>query len=193
MERTFKDSGGKGTLNVNGVSPSQFVEQFMWDYAKYPHRRALKDLTKLIAEGADHSDDELKKLTNALQEKQAKLQDIKKKKGRSMLTADLSESMTDDMLSRIQILDTDYLKTLFVAVPKALKSNFEATYHKIGDKIVGYGGPDWSQNDRELGKGVSYGDDVDRSAKKGSPVVPGSAKVSVIERPMYLPSCARIT
>jgi V-type H+-transporting ATPase subunit C len=44
----------------------------------------------------------------------------------------------------------------------------------MGAELVGYGGPDWSQNPTGLGQNQSFGSQIDRHQTKGSPVVPGS-------------------
>ncbi|GMH65457.1 hypothetical protein TrRE_jg6709 [Triparma retinervis] len=179
VERTYNDlsNGRADKLSVAGVDTEQYVQQFMWDYAKYPHRRPLPSLTNLVTSSASTVDEELRTLTSALADKQSALQECKKSKGGTLLTADLSSVLGDADISRIQVLETEYLSTVFVAVPKALRSSFEASYELIGGDLVGYGNPDWVGNDRDLGKGVEFGEDVDRDKVKGSPVVPGSLKV----------------
>jgi len=76
----------------------------------------------------------------------------------------------------LQITDTEHLKTLFVAVAKGQRETLESDIHTMGEELVGYGGPDWSNNLNGLGKGRDFGSQVDRQGKKGSPVVPGSLK-----------------
>ena len=60
-------------------------------------------------------------------------------------------TLTLDSLA--QLLDTEYLKTIFVAVPKSMKDSFVTSYEQIGADLVDYNGV------------------------KGSPVVPNSLKL----------------
>merc|ERR1712161_75144 len=90
---------------------------------------------------------------------------------------DLNVVLTDDVMRDVEIHDTDYLKTVFIAVPGRSEGSFASDVEKIGEDLVGYGGPDWSRNAASLGQSVKYGSQVDRHKKRGSPVVPGSCKL----------------
>ena len=164
-------------LTVGGVPPQRYIQQFAWDSAKYPNRRPLKELVALIAGGATAVEEELKQLTASYGDKVQALQEAKRRKGGNLLSVDLNDVLTEEIMRKIKIHDTEYLKTLFVAVPKALQDGFEASYEKIGNDLVGYGGPDWSRDPTRLGEPVSFGPNVDRHKVRGSPVVPGSKQL----------------
>ena len=40
----------------------------------------------------------------------------------------------------MEVLDTDYLKTVMIAIPKIMKQNFEEKVYELGSDLVGYGG-----------------------------------------------------
>jgi V-type H+-transporting ATPase subunit C len=164
-------------LTVGGVPPQRYIQQFAWDSAKYPNRRPLKELVALIAGGATAVEEELKQLTQSYGDKVMALQDSKRRKGGNLLSVDLNDVLTDDIMRKVKVVNTEYLKTLFIAVPKALKDSFEANLEKIGSDLVGYGGPDWSRDPTKLGEPVSFGANVDRHKVRGSPVVPGSKQL----------------
>jgi len=166
----------KADLSVGGVPAPRYIQQFAWDSAKYPNRRPLKDLVSLITSGAVAVEAELKQLTQSYGDKQASLQEAQRKKGGNLMVADLNDTLTDDIMARVEVHDTEYLKTCFVAIAKSMKENFESTIYNIGSDLVGYGGPDWSRDPSKLGQAVNYGAKVDRHKVKGSPVVPGSLK-----------------
>lgn len=90
------------------------------------------------------------------------------------MVADLNDVLTGDVMRNVEVHDTEYLKTLFVAVPKQMQENFETAIYKIGTELAGFGGPDWSRDPSKLGEPVKFGSLVDRHKKRGSPVVPGS-------------------
>jgi len=90
------------------------------------------------------------------------------------MTVDLNDVLDDKIVGGLTIHDTEYLKTIFVAVAKAQREVFEKDIYSIGGELVGYGGPDWSSNPSGLGESRNFGSQVDRHVKKGSPVVPGS-------------------
>lgn len=180
IEKTAMElSGGRSVdLTVGGVPPSRYIQQFSWDYAKYPNRRPLKEIVALISGGAAAVDEELKQLTNAFGEKQQMLQEAKRKQKSNLLMANLNDVLTEDIMKDVQVVDTEYLKTVFIAVPKGQlgKESFESAIEKVGNDLVGYGGPDWTADPSKLGEPVMFGSQVDRHKQRGSPVVPGSAK-----------------
>lgn len=170
-------TGKKSELTVGGVPSQRYIQQFAWDYAKYPNRRPLKELVSLVSGGVSAIDEELKQLSTSFADKNAALADAQRKKGGNLLVADLNDVLTQDVMRNINVHDTEYLKTLFVAVPKGTEEDFMANIESVGSEIVGFGGPDWSSNPRELGSAVEYGSLVDRHQKRGSPVVPDSVKL----------------
>jgi V-type H+-transporting ATPase subunit C len=176
IEKTSHELSGTRSvdLTVGGVPPQRYIQQFAWDSAKYPNRRPLKELVSLIASGASAVEEELKQLSQSYGEKVQALQDVKRRKGGNLLSTDLNDVLTDEIMRKIKIVNTDYLKTVFVAVPKALQEGFESGYEKLGSDLVGYGGPDWTRDPTKLGEPVSFGPNVDRHKVRGSPVVPGS-------------------
>jgi len=166
----------KTDLSVGGVPAPRYIQQFAWDSAKYPNRRPLKDLVSLISSGAGAVEAELKQLTASYGDKQIALQEVQRRKGGNLMVADLNDVLNDEIMNRIDVHDTDYLKTLFLAIPKGSKENFEAGIYKVGSDLVGFGGPDWSRDPTKLGEPVNFGAKVDRHKVKGSPVVPGTLK-----------------
>jgi V-type H+-transporting ATPase subunit C len=178
IEKTAADlqerNKGLSDLTVGGVPAARYVQQFAWDSAKYPARRPLKELVALIAGGATAIEEELKQLTGSYGDKVVALQEVKRRKAGNLLSADLNDVITEDIMSRVNVVDTEYLKTVFIAIPKAMRENFEAGIYKLGSDLVGYGGPDWTSDPTKLGEPVSFGSSVDRHKKRGSPVVPDS-------------------
>merc|ERR1712161_165111 len=90
-------------------------------------------------------------------DKQAALLDAQRKKGGNLLMVDLNVVLTDDVMRDVEIHDTVYLKTVFIAVPGRSEGSFASDVEKIGEDLVGYGGPDWSRNAASLGQSVKYG------------------------------------
>mmetsp|Transcript_23596 Transcript_23596/g.39038 ORF Transcript_23596/g.39038 Transcript_23596/m.39038 type:complete len:363 (+) Transcript_23596:130-1218(+) len=168
--------GNRGEMTVGGVPAPRYIQQFAWDYAKYPNRRPLKELVSLISGGVSAIDEELKQLGGAYGAKVAALQESQRKKGGNLMVADLNDVLTADLMRNVEVHDTEYLKTLFIAIPKQLLDGFEEKIYKIGNQLAGFGGPDWSRDPSKLGEPVKFGSLVDRHKSRGSPVVPGSLK-----------------
>mmetsp|Transcript_28539 Transcript_28539/g.42729 ORF Transcript_28539/g.42729 Transcript_28539/m.42729 type:complete len:188 (+) Transcript_28539:571-1134(+) len=142
IEKTGTElSGKKGSdLTVGGVPAPRYIQQFAWDYAKYPNRRPLKELVALISGGVSAIDEELKQLSQSFADKQVALSEAKRKKGGNLLVADLNDVVTEQAMRSVEVHDSEYLKTLFVAVPKVDMEKFESTIQSLGSNLVGYGG-----------------------------------------------------
>lgn len=181
VEKTAQElsnyTGKRSELTVDGVPAKRYIQQFLWDYAKYPNRRPLKELVSLISGGVSAIDEELKQLGTSFADKMAALAEAKRKKSGNLMVVDLNDVLTADVMRQIEVHDTEYLKTIFIAVPKGAEEDFTNNIGKLAGNLVGYGGPDWSSNPRALGTAIDYGNLVDRHQKRGSPVVPGSIKL----------------
>lgn len=164
-------------LTVGGVPAQRYIQQFAWDSAKYPNRRPLKELVSLIAGGAAGIEEELKQLSASFADKQQALTEAKRKQGGNLMQADLNDVLNEEIMRKINLVDSEYLKTVFVAIPKSQKENFESNVDKMAADLVGYGGPDWTRDPSKLGEPVAFGSQVDRHQVRGSPVVPGTAQL----------------
>ena len=177
IEKTYLEiarDGNLSELKIGEVPATRYVQSFAWDYAKYPNRRPLKELVALVAGGATAMDEELKQLSQSYADKLVALQDAKRKNTGNLMSVDLNDVVKAEHMRNVQVYDTEYLKTVFIAIAKNQKEVFEEQIYSVGHSLVGYGGPDWSRDSRNLGQPVDYGTKVDRHGKRGSPVVPGS-------------------
>lgn len=52
-----------------------------------------------------------------------------------------------------EFIDSEYLRTILIVVPKQNEKEFLETYATLGSDIAGFGGPEWSAaNADRLGK-----------------------------------------
>jgi V-type H+-transporting ATPase subunit C len=176
IEKTAHDLAERSNLDlsVGGVPSTRYIQQFAWDSAKYPSRRPLKELVTLITGGAMAVEEELKQLTQSYGDKQMALQEASRRKAGNLLGAELNDILTEDIMRKVKIVNSEYLKTVFIAIPKVSKEGFEKDVYKLGEDLVGFGGPDWSRDPTKLGEPVNFGSNCDRHKVRGSPIVPGS-------------------
>jgi V-type H+-transporting ATPase subunit C len=175
IEKSSNELSTTRDLTVGGVPSSRYIQQFAWDYAKYPNRRPLKELVAMIGGGVTAIDEELKQLSQSYADKQMSLQESQRKKKGNLMQADLNDVLTAEDMTKVKVLDSEYMKTVFIAVPTSMQEDFVRNIDSLGADIAGFGGPDWSKDARSLGQPVKFGTQVDRFKLKGSPVVPGSA------------------
>jgi len=119
------------SLTVNNNNIDTYLTFFRWDEAKYPTSQSLKALTTLIQVQTAKLDEELKikatEYTNLMHSIYAE----ERKAGGNLLTKDLSDIVTEK-----HVIETEYLETLFVAVPKYNSKIWSATYEKLTDFVL---------------------------------------------------------
>ncbi|VDQ03454.1 unnamed protein product [Trichobilharzia regenti] len=112
----------------NKISPSSFLTKFQWDYAKYPVKQTLSSLYSIISE----IDSDLKVKSQAYNTLKGCLQSLEKKQTGSLITRDLG-----DLVKREQfVIDSEYLATLVVVVPKNLYNDWKSNYETMTDMVV---------------------------------------------------------
>ncbi|CCI43247.1 unnamed protein product [Albugo candida] len=159
IERQFQELHDKDqSLTVDGVPVDRYLDYFQWDEAKHPHRRPLPEIVSIIQNSLGKVEDEIKQLSSRYSEKKQLLAQLQRKKGGNLLVANLNDILTPEVVSSSDFINTDYLQTLVVVVPKNLEEQWNTEYHKIGESIV------------------EYAPEGSREPVRGSPVVPNSSR-----------------
>jgi V-type H+-transporting ATPase subunit C len=112
LEKTMDELYAK--LLVNGVALENFIPLFQWDEAKYPSRQSIKELHDSIERQISQIDNELKSKMNAYSIVKGQLTALERKQTGNLLVRNLSDVVRKEDL----LLDSEYLQTLLVAVPK---------------------------------------------------------------------------
>lgn len=158
IERQFNEVNvNNETLTVDNLPVIKYLQSFRWNSAKYQATRPIEELTKAIASSCQKIEDELKEASAIFQEKKQAYSALQRKKGGNLMVADLNDVLTDSLVKKEMFVDTEYLQTVVVIVPKQSESEFLAKYEKLASDAVGYGPAD------------------NRQQIVGSPVVPRSA------------------
>ncbi|ENN78483.1 hypothetical protein YQE_05047, partial [Dendroctonus ponderosae] len=105
---------------------------FVWDIAKYPIKQSLRNIADIISKQVGQIDADLKTKSSAYNNLKGSLQSLEKKQTGSLLTRNLADLVKKEHF----ILDSEYLQTLIVIVPKNSFQEWNATYEKITDMIV---------------------------------------------------------
>ena len=130
------------------------VTWFEWNESKYPVKRPLPEMVKNIATSVGKLQDDLKQLIASKDATEQKLNAGARKKGKFVL----EDILTPDVVSVDDFVNTDYLVTLVVAVPKTMEERWLGGYEKLCGAVAG------------------YGPEGNRQQTTGSPVVPGSSR-----------------
>lgn len=119
-------------LTANNSDLPAYLKRFQWDIAKYPIKQSLRNIADIISKQVGQIDADLKTKSSAYNNLKGNLQNLEKKQTGSLLTRNLADLVKKEHF----ILDSEYLQTLLVIVPKAQFAEWNSTYEKITDMIV---------------------------------------------------------
>jgi len=125
------DTQAQSALAVNGASPTVYLTHFKWEEAKYPIRSSLKEITEQIMQQVSRLDEELKQKASQYIQIQNTVSAEERKASGNLLTRDLT-----DIVKPEHITESEYLTTLFVAVPRSFAKEWERTYETITDFVL---------------------------------------------------------
>ncbi|XP_066603639.1 V-type proton ATPase subunit C [Prorops nasuta] len=120
-----------GALPNPGDLPS-YITRFQWDMAKYPIKQSLRNIADIISKQVGQIDADLKTKSTTYNNLKGSLQNLEKKQTGSLLTRNLADLVKKEHF----ILDSEYLSTLLVIVPKTSFNDWFSVYEKLTDMIV---------------------------------------------------------
>ncbi|KAL7872962.1 hypothetical protein AOLI_G00120330 [Acnodon oligacanthus] len=134
MAEVMEQSNDKVKENAlaNGVDLATYVTKFQWDRAKYPTALSLKTLTEIVSKQVSQVEIELKSRSIAYNDMKAKLHGLEQKKEGSLQTRTLTGIVKKEDL----VLNSEYLTTLLVVVPRVNNSLWENTYESMSEFVV---------------------------------------------------------
>jgi len=119
-------------LMANNTDLPSYLTRFQWDIAKYPIKQSLRNIADIISKQVGQIDADLKTKSSAYNNLKGSLQTLEKKQTGSLLTRNLADLVKKEHF----ILDSEYLTTLLVIIPKAQTQEWLATYEKLTDMVV---------------------------------------------------------
>uniref|UniRef100_A0A8C2JIW0 V-type proton ATPase subunit C n=1 Tax=Cyprinus carpio TaxID=7962 RepID=A0A8C2JIW0_CYPCA len=109
-----------------------YVTRFHWDMAKYPIKQSLKNISEIMSKQVSQIDNDLKARASAYNSLKGNLQSLERKNVGSLLT----RSLADIVKKEDFVLDSEYLITLLVVVPKTSYPDWEKTYETLSEMVV---------------------------------------------------------
>jgi len=119
------------TLTVNGSDIDTYLQHFSWEEAKYPIRNSLKELTDKIHVQVAKLDDELKAKAAEYNSINHAISTSERQLGGSLMVRNLV-----DVVKEQDLINTDYMTTLLVAVPKSLTKEWLAVYETLTNYVL---------------------------------------------------------
>lgn len=120
------------TVPINNVPVPEYLENFQWNSRKFRLDKSIEELMQLIANESSQLDADVRATNANYSAAKTNLAAAERKK-----TGDLSvRSLHDIVKPEDFILNSEYLTTVLVAVPKSLKSSFEKSYETLAKNVV---------------------------------------------------------
>ncbi|KAJ2432426.1 Vacuolar ATP synthase subunit C, partial [Coemansia sp. RSA 2522] len=119
-------------LTVDEKSVDQYIRTFAWNNAKYRSDRALPEIISQIGESMHAIDAQLKTKMTQYNAIKNSLATIRRKQ-----TGNLSVRSLNGIVKRSDCIpDSEFLQTVFVAVPQTLTRDWINSYERLTDKVV---------------------------------------------------------
>ncbi|KOX77098.1 V-type proton ATPase subunit C [Melipona quadrifasciata] len=109
-----------------------YITRFQWDMAKYPIKQSLRNIADIISKQVGQIDADLKTKSTTYNNLKGSLQNLEKKQTGSLLTRNLADLVKKEHF----ILDSEYLTTLLVIVPRAYFQEWYSGYEKLIKMVV---------------------------------------------------------
>ncbi|VDL57435.1 unnamed protein product [Hymenolepis diminuta] len=119
-------------LVVNGSSTKEYVSNFSWDAAKFPSNETLQLLLERADAIVGRIESEFRNRTTTYNNLRNSLQAMERKQVGSLLTRNLGDIVKKDQF----VLDSEYLITALVVVPRHAYSEWQSTYENLVDMVV---------------------------------------------------------
>ncbi|KAG8512403.1 V-type proton ATPase subunit C 2 [Galemys pyrenaicus] len=118
MVEMMEDDKGKAQENLlaNGVDLPSFVTHFKWDLAKYPAKQPLASVMDTLAKQLAQIETDMKARMAAYNTLKTNLENLEKRSMGNLFTRTLSDIVSKEDF----VLDSEYLYTLLVIVPKCV-------------------------------------------------------------------------
>uniref|UniRef100_A0A8C5V8Q4 V-type proton ATPase subunit C n=1 Tax=Microcebus murinus TaxID=30608 RepID=A0A8C5V8Q4_MICMU len=132
QENLLANGGLKEKMKCLKIDLTSFVTHFEWDMAKYPAKQPLVGVVDTLAKQLAQIETDLKTRTAAYNTLKTNLENLQKKSTGNLFTRTLSDIVSKEDF----VLDSEYLVTLLVIVPKSNYTQWQKTYESLSDMVV---------------------------------------------------------
>ncbi|XP_060068198.1 V-type proton ATPase subunit C 1-A-like [Ylistrum balloti] len=119
-------------LLANGVDLVTYMTRFQWDLAKYPIKQSLRNISQIVSKQVSQIEGDLKSKASAYNNLKGSLQNLERKATGNLLTRNIGDLVKKEDF----VLNSEYLQTLLVVVPKANQHDWHLKYETLTDMIV---------------------------------------------------------
>ncbi|XP_033751589.1 V-type proton ATPase subunit C 1-A-like [Pecten maximus] len=119
-------------LLANGVDLVTYMTRFQWDLAKYPIKQSLRNIAQIVSKQVSQIEGDLKSKASSYNNLKGSLQNLERKATGNLLTRNIGDLVKKEDF----VLNSDYLQTLLVVVPKINQHDWHLKYETLTDMIV---------------------------------------------------------
>ncbi|CAG0892402.1 unnamed protein product [Darwinula stevensoni] len=133
-------------LLANGVDLPNYLTKFQWDMAKYPIKQSLKSIADIVSKQVTQIEADLKTKSAAYNALKGSLQAMERKQTEISIERQfalvahrgslLARNLGDLVKKEDFVLDSEYLTTLLVVVPKTYYNDWYNKYERLTDMVV---------------------------------------------------------
>ncbi|ORZ25180.1 hypothetical protein BCR42DRAFT_444979 [Absidia repens] len=129
---TLGTTSHEQTLLVNDKSIDQYIRTFQWNTMKYRTDKSLQETTVTLSQEVNAIDAIMKTKLNTYTQNKNSLQTLQRKQ-----TGNLSVKNLNGIIKKQHcVLNSEYLTTLVVAVPKSLYKQWNGKYETLTSMVV---------------------------------------------------------
>lgn len=113
------------------VPVQTYLDFFQWDDSQYLVTKPIRDIADNIHKKTAKLDEELRFKISEYTNLKQNVQQLERK-----ISGNLTVRSLDGIIQKDHVLDTEYLQTIFVVIPKSLQKDWETTYTELTDFVV---------------------------------------------------------
>uniref|UniRef100_A0A8C6TY52 V-type proton ATPase subunit C n=1 Tax=Neogobius melanostomus TaxID=47308 RepID=A0A8C6TY52_9GOBI len=132
VQENLLANGGSIIKCIESFDLVTYITRFQWDMAKYPIKQSLKNISEIVSKQVTQIDNDLKSRASAYNNLKGNLQNLERKNAGSLLTRSLADIVKKDDF----VLDSEYLITLLVVVPKTSYPEWQKVYETLAEMVV---------------------------------------------------------
>ncbi|XP_025004708.2 V-type proton ATPase subunit C 2 isoform X1 [Gallus gallus] len=132
QENLLANGGRKDKMKCLKIDLISYLTRFEWDMAKYPIKQPLKNISEALAKQVTQIEADLRTRSAAYNNIKGNLQNLEKKTVGNLLTRTLADIVHKEDF----VLNSEYLITLLVVVPKSSYVQWQKTYESLSDMVV---------------------------------------------------------
>lgn len=119
-------------LLANGLDLQAYLQRFQWDMAKFPIKQSLKAIADQISKQMSQIEADLKTKSTSYNNIKGNLQNLERKATGSLMTRNLGDIVRKEDF----VLDSEYLQTLLVVVPKLYQDDWKKKYEQLTEMVA---------------------------------------------------------